>query len=294
MDFTLPDLGSASVWMSLLTLTFLEIVLGIDNIIFISIASNKLHPEDRPRATNIGLILAMVLRIALLFGVSALVAMEKPWFTIGSPGDFIHGAFSGQSLILFAGGLFLLYKSTSEIHHKLEGSEEDKLRQQQQGKKVSLNGVIFQIAVINIVFSFDSILTAVGMTNGIVGALIIMIIAVVLSVLIMMMFAVPVGNFVNQHPTIQMLGLAFLILIGFMLIAESAHLAGLSIAGEEVGVVPKGYLYFAIAFSLLVEFLNMRLRKNSGKAPHSIQLHGYQEEACEAGILKKQDIDLKS
>jgi predicted tellurium resistance membrane protein TerC len=134
-------------------------------------------------------------------------------------------------------------------------------------------------------FSFDSILTAVGMTNGLKGALVIMVIAVVASVLIMMLFATPVANFVNKHPTIQMLGMAFLILIGFMLIAESAHLAHLSIAGAEVGTVPKGYLYFAIAFSLFVEFLNMKLRANRRKKP--VQLHGYAEDAVKEGILEK-------
>jgi len=279
----MPDFGSAAVWMSLLTLTFLEIVLGIDNIIFISIASNKLPPAERPRATNVGLILAMVMRIVLLFGISALVAMEKPWFTIGDENSFIHGGFSGQSLILFAGGLFLLYKSTTEIRHKLEGNHEDESLEKSRGTQATLTNVIVQITIINIVFSFDSILTAVGMTNGVNGALVIMIVAVVVSVLIMMLFAVPVGNFVNKHPTIQMLGLAFLILIGFMLIAESAHLAHFVIGGEEVGVVPKGYLYFAIAFSLLVEFLNMRLRKNY----KPVQLHGYNKEAEAEGILEK-------
>lgn len=284
MEFILPDFGSGAVWMSLLTLTFLEIVLGIDNIIFISIASNKLKPADRPKATNIGLILAMVMRIVLLLGVSVLVAMEDAWFTIGKEGDFIHGAFSGQSVILLIGGLFLLYKSTSEIHHKLEGSQEDENLVKNRGTQSTLGSVIFQITLINIIFSFDSILTAVGMTNGIYGALVIMIIAVVLSVLIMMLFAVPVGNFVNKHPTVQMLAMAFLILIGFMLIAEAAHLAELSIGGQEVGTVPKGYLYFAIAFSLFVEFLNMRLRK---KVRKPVQLHGYNEEAEAEGILNK-------
>jgi predicted tellurium resistance membrane protein TerC len=281
MEFILPDFANAGVWMSLLTLTFLEIVLGIDNIIFISIASNKLKPEERPKATNIGLILAMVLRIVLLFGISVLIAMEEPWFSIHN--DFIQGGFSGQSIILFIGGLFLLYKSTTEIRHKLEEDDDHSTG----GKKgaATLTNVIVQITIINIVFSFDSILTAVGMTNGLKGALVIMVIAVVASVLIMMLFATPVANFVNKHPTIQMLGMAFLILIGFMLIAESAHLAHLSIAGAEVGTVPKGYLYFAIAFSLFVEFLNMKLRANRRKKP--VQLHGYAEDAVKEGILEK-------
>jgi predicted tellurium resistance membrane protein TerC len=270
MTFEMPLWGDAGTWMGLLTLTFLEIVLGIDNIIFISIASEKLPPAQRPRAANIGLLLAMVMRIALLFGVSWLIAMEEPWININL--DWIHAGFSGQSLILIAGGLFLLYKSTTEIRHKLEGPDTVQGQSEENKLKKTLSNVIVQITVINIVFSFDSILTAVGMTNGLTGALLIMIIAVVISVLIMMVFAVPVGNFVNRHPTIQMLGLAFLILIGFMLIAEGAHLAHLSIVGSEVGAVPKGYLYFAISFSLFVEFLNMKLRKQHTP----VQLHGVQ------------------
>jgi len=277
MEFVLPDFGSAAVWMSLLTLTFLEIVLGIDNIIFISIASAKLKEEERPRATRIGLILAMLLRIVLLFGISVLIAMEEAWFTLDA--GWISGSFSGQSLILAAGGLFLLYKSTSEIHHKLEGGG---LEEMPKRGFSSLTQVVIQITLINLVFSFDSILTAVGMTSGLSGALFIMVVAVVLSVLIMMAFATPVGNFVNKHPTIQMLGLAFLILIGFMLIAEGAHLANLTVAGAEIGAVPKGYLYFAIAFSLFVEFLNLRLRKKVSP----VQLHGVQEEAKREGVLQ--------
>jgi len=278
----IPNFGSSEVIMSLLTLTFLEIVLGVDNIIFISIAANKLEKEDQPKATNIGLVLAMVLRIVLLFGISYLIAMSKPWFHIGEEGSFISGGFTGQSLIMFAGGIFLLYKSVSEIHHKLEGdmaSEGEKAKK----PKVSLGKVIFEITLINIVFSFDSILTAVGMTNGIYGALVIMIIGVVLSVIIMMLFAVPVGRFVNKHPTIQMLGLSFLILIGFMLILEGAHLAHLSVGGSHVAPVPKGYLYFAIAFALMVEFLNIRLRKKS----KPVQLHNATEEAVAEGLIEK-------
>ncbi|GJM32900.1 MAG: membrane protein [Saprospiraceae bacterium] len=284
MEFIIPDLASAEVWMSLLTLTFLEIVLGIDNIIFISIAANKLDPEDRPRATNIGLILAMVMRIVLLFGVSILVAMEEPWIEFEN--SFIQAGFSGQSLILIVGGIFLLYKSTNEIHHKLEGEDHGGEKSKKSKVKESISNAIVQITLINIVFSFDSILTAVGMTNGLSGALIIMIVAVVISVLIMMLFAVPVGNFVNKHPSIQMLGLSFLILIGFMLIIEGGHLAHLTIAGSTIGTVPKGYLYFAISFSLFVEFLNMRLRKNK-KPSKTVQLHGVKEEAMREGLLEK-------
>lgn len=245
-------------WIALLTLTFLEIVLGIDNIIFISIVTGKLPEEQRKKATKVGMFLAMFMRIALLLGISYLIAMKEPWFTI----DFsmLKAQISGQSLILFLGGMFLIYKSTKEIHEKvdLKGEEEKELK---QSAVKSFGSVIVQIILIDLVFSFDSILTAVGMTNGVVGALYIMITAVVISVIIMMQFAVPVGNFVNKNPSIQILGLSFLILIGLMLITESAHLSNALILGNHVTPLPKGYLYFAISFSLLVEFLNMRVDK---------------------------------
>jgi predicted tellurium resistance membrane protein TerC len=277
LGLEIPDFGSTSIWLSLVTLTFLEIVLGVDNIIFISIASSKLKPEDRKKATNIGLLLAMILRIVLLFGVSILISMREPFYTIN--GSWFSAGISGQSIILIAGGIFLLYKAVTEIHHKLEGIDED--HSKSNGKTQTLGSAILQITVINIVFSIDSILTAVGMTNGLYGALLVMIIAVVFSVLIMMSFAVPVGNFVNRNPTIQMLGLSFLILIGFMLIVEGGHLANLKIFDSEIGTVPKGYLYFAIAFSLLVEILNMKLRKTEDP----VKLHTYAEEAEKSGLL---------
>ncbi|MGB4837526.1 MAG: TerC family protein [Saprospiraceae bacterium] len=275
-----PDFSSTSVWLSLLTLTFLEIVLGVDNIIFISITASKLPRHKQKKATNIGLFLAMILRIILLLGISVIIAMNEAWISFNT--QFIKADFSGQSLILIAGGIFLLYKSVTEIHHKLEG--EDHISKDNKKNKVPFSAAIIQITVINIVFSFDSILTAVGMTNGLYGSLIIMIIAVIISVLIMMAFAVPVGRFVNEHPTIQMLGLAFLILIGFMLIIEGGHLANLSILDSHIGAVPKGYLYFAIAFSLLVEFLNMKLRKNNSKP---VGLHSFTEEAKDRGLLNE-------
>lgn len=282
LGMVMPDFADSAVWMSLLTLTFLEIVLGVDNIIFISIASSKLREEDQAKATNIGLALAMIMRIALLFGISWLIAMNEPFWKFDN--SFVKGGLSGQSVILILGGLFLLYKSVSEIHHKLEGdAHEDGA--EGGSKKSTLGNAIFQITMINIVFSFDSILTAVGMTNGLNGALIIMIIAVVASVLLMMLFAVPVGRFVNRHPTIQMLGLSFLILIGFMLILEGAHLGHISFMGSEIGAIPKGYLYFAIAFSLLVEFLNIKLRSNKKKKV--VHLNSYTEEADEKGLLKQ-------
>jgi predicted tellurium resistance membrane protein TerC len=245
-------------WIALLTLTFLEIVLGIDNIIFISIATNKLPKEQQKKGTRIGLVLAMIFRIILLLGISYLIAMNAPFFSIHT--SWLTTEITGQSVILILGGIFLLYKSTNEIHHKVEGIVENDDTTSKK-LKTTLSKVIIQIVLIDIVFSFDSVLTAVGMTNGIDGALIIMITAVVISMLIMMIFANPVGEFVNKHPTIQMLALSFLILIGFMLITEGAHLANTEIFNNPIGAIPKGYLYFAIAFSLGVEALNMKIRK---------------------------------
>ncbi len=244
-------------WVALLTLTFLEIVLGIDNIIFISITAGKLPQDKIRKATNIGLLLAMVFRILLLIGVSYIIAMKEPLFTINL--SWFQAGVSGQSLILLGGGFFLLYKSTHEIHQKMEGTTQDTT--EEKGLKSSFSAVVIQIVLIDIVFSFDSVLTAVGMTNGVEGALMIMIIAVIVSIIIMMIFALPVGKFVNRHPTVQMLALSFLILIGFMLVTESAHLSNAVIFGQHVGAIPKGYLYFAIAFSLGVEALNMKVRK---------------------------------
>ena len=247
----------ADAWVALLTLTFLEIILGIDNIIFISISANKLPENQVRKATLIGLALAMITRILLLFSVSYLIALKEPFYTIDL--GWFKTNFTGQSIILFLGGLFLLYKSTKEIREKVEGTNEKEVKN--SPKIISFSNVIFQIILIDIVFSFDSILTAVGMTNGIDGALIIMVIAVIVSILIMMLFSKPISNFVNRNPTIQMLALSFLILIGFMLITESAHLSHTEIFNKSVGAIPKGYLYFAIAFSLGVEMLNLKVRK---------------------------------
>lgn len=247
----------ADTWVAFLTLTFLEIVLGIDNIIFISIATSKLPEHQQKKAQRIGLILAMFMRIILLIGVSYLIAMNRPFFTIDL--SWISSEITGQSIIMYLGGLFLLYKSTKEIRHKVEGEVDDNGNKTKIVKTIS--AVIIQIILIDIVFSFDSVLTAVGMTNGINGALLIMILAVIISIIIMILFANPVSKFVNTHPTIQMLALSFLILIGFMLITEGAHLSNTVILGKEVGAIPKGYLYFAIAFSLGVEALNMKIRK---------------------------------
>lgn len=278
----MPDFTSTEVWVSLLTLTFLEIVLGVDNIIFLSIISSKLPEKDQPKARNIGLMLAMGLRIILLFGISWILKMSQvlvPLDFLCHGGNEAHGpcGLTGQGLILLGGGLFLLYKATKEIHHKLEGHEDTSNPQVRNGQN-ALQQAIIQIALINVVFSFDSILTAVGIAND----LWVMIIAVVLSVLVMMLFSGPVSKFVNDHPTVQMLGLAFLILIGFSLVAEAAHLSGI-LEGE----VPKGYLYFAIFFSLFVEMLNIRMSKK--RTP--IQLHGYAETAKKQGLLDENLLD---
>ena len=231
---------------ALITLTFLEIVLGVDNIIFISIVSNKLPEHQQAKARNIGLALAMIFRVGLLLGITWIIGFTEPLFTV-----FGHDV-SGRDLILAAGGLFLLAKSTSEIHHKIEGEDH---ADEASGKKASLGPTIFQIVLLDMVFSFDSILTAVGLTKEVT----IMIIAVVISIGIMMIFAGAISRFINEHPTLQILALSFLILIGFMLIVEALHYE-----------VPKGYIYFAVGFSLLVEVLNMKFRKSR----NPVQLRG--------------------
>lgn len=243
---------------ALLTLTFLEIVLGIDNILFITLVSNKLRIEDRKKTTQIGLILAMVLRILLLLGITAFVGMQESLILIES--SFITTQISGQSIILIIGGLFLIYKATKEIYERVEEDVQTTAQVNSKGK-LSLSKAIIQITLLNIVFSFDSILTAIGMTNGLPNAFWLMVIAVITSVLIMMLFANPVGDFVNNHPSLQVLGMAFLLLIGFMLVTEAAHISHTKVFDQEIGSIPKGYLYFAIAFSLGVEFINMRMRK---------------------------------
>ncbi len=258
---------------ALLTLTFLEIILGIDNIVFLSIVSGKLKVEDQPKARRIGLLLAMAFRIILLFGITWVLSLQQTLFAIEL--SFFNAHITGQSIIIFAGGLFLLYKSVNEIHHKLEGEEES-----EKGKAGNtLTAAIIQIAVLNLVFSFDSILTAVGLVSmkepseggfGYAGALEIMILAIIISIIIMMIFAGPVSKFVNEHPTIQILGLSFLILIGVMLLAEGSHLAHFRFGNDvEVASIPKGYLYFSIFFSLFVEFLNLRMKKTK----NAVKLH---------------------
>ncbi len=265
-------LSNSSAWVALLTLTFLEIILGIDNIVFLSIVSGKLPEKDQPKARRIGLLLAMAFRIILLFGITWVMSLQNSFYDFDF--GFLSGGLTGQSVIIFGGGLFLLYKSVSEIHHKLEGEEESTTGKSSN----SLTSAIIQIALLNIVFSFDSILTAIGLVSGdeppkgfgAAGALEIMIMAIVISIVIMMIFAGPVSKFVNNHPTIQILGLSFLILIGVMLLAEGSHLAGFRFfGGTEAHSIPKGYLYFSIFFSLFVEFLNLRMKKSK----NPVQLH---------------------
>lgn len=248
-------------WLALLTLIFMEIVLGIDNIVFISIMSGRLPRNQQAHARYTGLFLAMLARIALLFGISLLMQLTKPFFSFHT--SWIDGSVTGQSLIILGGGLFLLYKSVIEIHHKIEdaGQPEEK-----SPRKVSFWGIIAQIVALDVIFSFDSVLTAVGMVSfrdfGYGGAMAIMVLAIVIAVAVMMFFSGPISRFVNTHPTIQMLALSFLILISIMLIVEAGHLGGITIFGHKIVEIPKGYIYFAIAFSLLVEVLNMRFSKN--------------------------------
>ena len=240
-----------------LTLTFLEVVLGVDNIIFISILSGRFPVEQRKKLMQIGLFLAMIMRVLLLMGVNWLTRMQNTLIHFDS--KYFSSNISIQTLILLAGGLFLIYKSTHEIFEKVEMELEEDTKDKKPA--FSFSRALFQIVLIDIVFSFDSILTAVGMTNGIPYALWIMIAAVVIAITIMIGFADPVSRFVNKHPSLQILGLSFLLLIGFMLITEAASLSETVIIGSTISTIPKGYLYFAIAFSLGVEMLNMRIRK---------------------------------
>lgn len=247
-----------SAWLALLTLAFMEIVLGIDNIVFLSIMTGRLPEKEQPRARFIGLFLAMLARIALLFGISLLMRLTQPFFSFHL--SWLDGEVTGQSLIILFGGLFLLYKSVMEIHHKIEGASETP---KANPKKSGFWPIIIQIVALDVIFSFDSVLTAVGMVSfkdfGYAGAMTIMVTAIVIAIALMMFFSGPISRFVNRHPTIQMLALSFLILISVMLVVEAAHLSHLTVFGRAVGEIPKGYIYFAIAFSLLVEVLNMKL-----------------------------------
>jgi predicted tellurium resistance membrane protein TerC len=232
-------------WVALLTLTFLEVVLGIDNIIFISIITNKLPEALRPRARFVGLFLAMGMRIALLLCIAWIIHFKTPLFTA------IGQEFSGRDLILISGGLFLIAKSTIEIGHKMEGG----IREARKAPALpSLGSAIAQIGLLDIVFSFDSILTAIGLTDK----LPIMITAIIVSILIMMSFSGSISSFINRYPSLQILALGFLILIGFMLVLDGLDYH-----------VPKAYIYFAVAFSVAIEMINIRLKK----VADPVQLH---------------------
>jgi predicted tellurium resistance membrane protein TerC len=233
----------------LLVLSLLEIVLGIDNIIFISIVTEKLPAEKRRYARNIGLTLALVIRLFLLSIVSWIMGMTKPLFHV------LEHPFSGQSIVLLIGGLFLIYKSTIEMHNSVKGHEEAHAK----GKK-TLSSIILQIVLIDIVFSFDSIISAIGMTNGMKqdtggDPLIIIYLAVIISMIVMLIFSKQISDFIQNNPTIKMIALGFLVTIGVLLVAEAF--------GQHI---PKGYVYFALSYSLLVEFLNIRMRKNTKKS----------------------------
>jgi predicted tellurium resistance membrane protein TerC len=225
---------------SLTTLTVLEVVLGIDNIIFISILSDKLPAHQEAKARQWGLIISLLLRVALLFCIGWIMQLNDPLLAIGSQ------AFTGKEIILLLGGLFLIGKSVSEIHSKLEGAEATAAA---RGDAAAFGWVIAQIAVINLIFSFDSILTAIGLVDNVT----LMVIAVLVSSAVMFVFAKGINQFINRHPTFKMLALSFLIMIGFLLAMEAFHYH-----------VDKGYVYFAMAFAVIVEILNIRLRK---KAP---------------------------
>lgn len=255
-------LSTPEAWISLITLTILEIVLGIDNIVFISILAGKLPQNQQKKARQLGLALAMITRVLLLFSLSWVMQLTSPLFNIGEwvsvdNSEWLEKlAISGRDLILIIGGLFLIYKSTHEIHQKLEGDEEAGVTR----KAHSFVGIIVQILILDIVFSLDSVITAVGMADHIE----IMIAAVVIAVGIMMVSAGAISNFVNKHPTVKMLALSFLLLIGVSLLAEGLDQH-----------IPKGYIYFAMAFSVLVEMLNLKMK---GKAQAPVELRNMPKE----------------
>ncbi|MBM9500408.1 TerC family protein [Leptospira sp. 201903071] len=227
---------------AILTLTLMEIVLGIDNIVFLSIVAGKLAKNQQAKARNLGLTLALGFRIGLLFAVTWIASLTNALFTV------FEFAISGRDLIMLGGGLFLIAKSTSEIHGKIEGAEEGESGSQKE--KVSFWGVIIQLILLDIIFSVDSIVTAVGLS----GNFEVMVVAVILSMIVMLIFSGSVSDFINEHPTMKILALSFLIMIGAMLFADGLHFH-----------IPKGYVYFSMAFSLGVELINLRIRKSTSK-----------------------------
>ncbi len=250
-------LFTPDVIISLITLTVLEIVLGIDNIIFISILVGRLPEHEQAKARSIGLSLALVLRVAFLFAATWIAQLTSDLFTLPALFGFIPSVgFSGRDLIMLAGGLFLLAKATSELHAKLEGSEHDA----PTGKTASFGSMIAQIIALDLVFSIDSVITAIGLTQHFW----VMVVAVVVSIAVMQLSAGGISKFIHRHPTVKVLALAFLIMIGTLLVAE----------GFDVHV-PKGYVYFAMAFSMAVEFLNLRLRARTAGAPVELRQPPY-------------------
>jgi predicted tellurium resistance membrane protein TerC len=243
-------IADPQIWVSLLTLTALEVVLGIDNIIFISILAGKLPPDQQDKARKVGLMLAMVMRIVMLMGISWLLGLTAPLFTL----PVLNHAISGKDLILLVGGLFLVGKSVFEIHEKLEGEDGHATSQM---KSVTFNAVVAQILVLDVVFSLDSVITAVGMADVIW----VMVAAVVIAMGIMLWSAKSISDFVNRHPTLKMLALSFLILIGVMLVGEAF--------GHHI---PKGYIYFAMAFAFGVEMLNLKMRTKK-RAEYPVELN---------------------
>ncbi|MBM3170183.1 MAG: TerC family protein [Bacteroidetes bacterium] len=247
MDFSV--FSDSAAWVSLLTLTFLEVVLGIDNIIFISIISNRLPESQQKRVRNYGLLLAMAFRLLLLLSITWILGFTEPLVQIPPIQGFdllkLGLSISIKDLILMVGGLFLIAKSTTEIFHKMEGQEEAR-KAINAGKGMAM--ILAQIVMIDLVFSFDSILTAVGLTPWVE----VMMVAVVISIFVMMVFAGAISRFINKNPSLQMLALSFLILIGFLLILEGFHVD-----------VPKGYLYFGVLYALSIELLNMRRRRRA-------------------------------
>ncbi len=248
----LSFLTTPEAWISLVTLTLLEIVLGIDNVVFISILAGKLPTSQQKKARQLGLTLALGTRILLLCGLAWMVKLTKPLFSLTLFG--YDWSLSGRDLILLIGGLFLLTKSTREIHEKLEGKDGEKT----QRLAPSFTSVIIQILLLDIVFSLDSVITAVGMAQH----LSVMITAVIVAVIFMLIFGGFISTFIEKHPTIKMLALSFLLMIGLLLVAEGFH--------REI---PKGYVYFAMAFSVGVEMLNLRVRGKNAKAGEPVQLH---------------------
>ena len=256
MDYSIEIFSHPATWVSLLTLTFLEIVLGVDNIIFISLVANKLPQHERKRARNIGLVVALGVRLVLLMFLSYIIGLTQPLFSLpienilkemGATEPSASAAVSFKDLILIVGGFFLIYKSTSEIHEKVEGKSHE---QKTSPATAAFSAVILQIVLVDVVFSFDSILTAIGLTQHIT----VMMAAVVISMLVMMQFSSAISAIINKYPTLQMLALSFLILIGFTLTLE----------GFDVHI-NKGFIYVAVLFSLIVEFINIKMRK---KNPH--------------------------